>query len=449
MLNHIHRILLATVLIALFSGCAETSRPQATGKGSVRGISAIVEAPDVFFRIEERTIEDVEYKGVAGFVQYDDLSYNFNFDINLAGENDPTRLVSQFIDVVKDVEYTMVLTGTIASPGIILWEDDSREFAASDTVFEPYFANFSPATGSVDVYFAAPGTPPAANDFVGTLANGERLSPRDFTEGDYVLTLTAPNDPTAIIYTSEVILAVAGSRPLFAVFDPDPSITAPVAVSLINQSGSAQNIPDPAHPAELRFYQSSFTTGNVDVYFDDDFSSPVFSNIAFDELTVYVPLPENSAKVSVTDAGNTGAILIEADVIIAAGGRRTVTLAGESSLLGLNNTTDDGRPLATSPVVRVSNFAVNGPFVNIYLLDPGTEITDESLPIFTGLPAYVDTGYFGPVDGSYEMTVTLFGEREPIADALPLDLNVGEVVDITILDTADPTMLELSLIDVR
>jgi hypothetical protein len=144
--------LISIIVIAIFAnGCAETTRPLATGTGSIRGIAAIVDAPDSLFMIEERRVGPTPYKGVAGFNIYDDLSYNFNFDFFLPGDIDRTRLTTQFIDVVADMEYTVVLTGSIDNPTTILWEDAQREWDDAETVFEPVFAHISPALGDVDV----------------------------------------------------------------------------------------------------------------------------------------------------------------------------------------------------------------------------------------------------------------------------------------------------------
>ena len=71
------------VVAALASSCAETSRPVANGKGSIRGIAAIVDSPDTTFLIQERSIGNITYKDATGFARFDDLSYDFSFDIFL------------------------------------------------------------------------------------------------------------------------------------------------------------------------------------------------------------------------------------------------------------------------------------------------------------------------------------------------------------------------------
>lgn len=431
----------------MLGGCAETSLPDPTGKGKVRGIATIVDAPDVGFFIEERIIGNVAYKAVGGFEEYDDLTYNFNFDIFLPGEDDAVRLATQFIDVVRDMEYTLILTGSVDNPAIVMWEDAEREWTGTETVFEPAFAHFSPQLGDVDVYFAEPDTAPALGNEIGTLSNGGRLPVQDFPQGDYELILTAADDPSTVLYTSAVIDAVATSRPLFVIFDADPSIAGPVAVSLINENGTSTNIPDPSFPAQLRAYHANFSVGNVDIYFNEDFASPVYADVAFAELGNYVDLTEASTRLTVTAAGNPGAIIFENDIIVALGAKRTVMLVGDDATPFFNALNDEPRPLSTGPVLRISNLAINDDFINIYILEPGTEITETTNATFFGLPSQVDTNYFSQVAGMYEMTITSITDVTPIAPTLMLDLAVGDVIDIAILDTADPTAFELAIFD--
>ncbi len=432
---------------ALTGSCAETTRPVATGKGSIRGIASIVDAPEVIFRIEERSIGNIAYKNAAGFDQFDDLFFNFNFDIFLPDDVDATRLATQFIDFVADMEYTLILTGSVADPSIIFWEDAKREWDGTETVFEPFFAHFSPAIGDVDVYFAAPGTVPVAGNAIGTLSNGERLPSSDFLEGNYDVILTAAGDPATILYTSSTILGVARTRPLFAIFDPDPSITGPVGLNLISENGSSIAVPDPAFPAQMRLYHAAFGTDNVDLYYDDDFGNRIFSDVGFHGLSPYADIGSAVAKVTLTAVNNTGAIILENDVVVTPGSRRTIALVGDPASPLLNTLIDDARPLSTFPMVRISNLASNEDFINVYLLEPGTEITAETVPRFVALPSQLDTGYFGASEGMFELTITDFGDIVPIAPSVMLDLSIGNVVDIAILDTVDPEMFEVDVFD--
>ena len=121
MIRRLSALAAIVVVVTAASGCAESSRPQATGKGEIRGINSIVTAPDVTFLIEERTLASLSFKDSSGFSSYDDLPYNFNFDVLLPGDLERTRLATQFIDVVLDTQYTVVLTGMVANPSTFFW----------------------------------------------------------------------------------------------------------------------------------------------------------------------------------------------------------------------------------------------------------------------------------------------------------------------------------------
>ena len=168
--------ILLILTIALSSGCSESSREVASGKGDVRGINSIVDAPELFFLIEERTLAAVAFKQATSLSPWDNLSYNFNFDLIRPGIVDPDRVATEFIDVITDTEYTLILTGTIDNPSIIRWEDPKREWTETETIWEAIFTHLSPALAEVDVYFAAPGTVPFLGGAVGSLVNGERLA---------------------------------------------------------------------------------------------------------------------------------------------------------------------------------------------------------------------------------------------------------------------------------
>ena len=147
----------------------------ATGDGNVRGINAIVTSPELIFLNEEQPIGNVNYRDVAGFKEWDDLTYNFNFDILLPDTEQAERLATQFIDVQADFEYTVVLTGTLANPSILFWEAEEKEWTGTETVFEVDFVHLSPLLGQVDIYYAPTGTAPVSGNQIGTLSNGDRI----------------------------------------------------------------------------------------------------------------------------------------------------------------------------------------------------------------------------------------------------------------------------------
>jgi hypothetical protein len=216
-----------------------------------------------------------------------------------------------------------------------------------------------------------------------------------------------------------------------------------VSFNIISESGGSITVPDPAFPSQLRIYHAAFGTVNVDAYFDDDFGNRIFTDVDFKGLTPYTDVINADTKLTLTAVNNTGAILLESNLIIPPGVKRTIALVGDQSNLFLNVLNDEPRPLAVGPVLRIANMAGNTDFIKAYLLEPGTEITLTTIALFPGLPSQLDTGYFAFEAGSFEMTITDFLDIEPIAPSILLDLASGEVVDIAILDTVDPEVFEL------
>ena len=440
---------LAAIVIAVTaaSGCAESTREQATGKGQIRGINAIVTAPDVAFLIEERSLASLGFKGNSGFSSYDDLSYNFNFDVFLPRDLEQTRLATQFIDVVADTLYTVVLTGSVADPSTILWEDPIREWSDTETVSEIFFAHLAPSIGELDVYFAAPGTVPVLGQAVGSLTNGTRLPGMDFEQALYEVILTPKDDPATIVYQSLSFGTNARTRPLVAIFDPDPAVPGNVAVSLISEGSSSVVIPDANSPPQVRTLHAAFGTANFDGYFNSDFSNVIFRDIGFQELSLYADVTSGTPLFTATPVGNSGAVIHEGEILVSAGTRRTIVLAGQPGALLYLALVDSARSLETFPVIRMLNASLNTEVLDIYMVEPGTPVDDVILPRFRGLPSLLDTGFADSPQGMQEITVTLFDDKTPIATPVILDLANGDIFDIVIVDTVDPAIVEVVVFD--
>lgn len=450
MFSKIRRLiaLVATLsIIAVVSGCAESSRPQASGKGNVRGINAIVTAPEISFLIERRNIGSVNFKATTGFNTYDNLSYNFNFDLLLPDVADANRLGSQFVDVLADHEYTVVLMGSIASPSTVSWEDPIRVWSETETVFEVFFAHLAPSMGELDIYFAAPGTVPVLGQAVGSVTSGTRLPLMELDAVQYELIVTPKDDPATIIYQSAALTTVAQSRVMIAVFDPDPSVPGNVAVTFFDQAGLSLGISDVNFPPQLRTLHTAFGTGSFDGYFDSDFVNAIYSDIAFQELSPYADVLNATTLLTLTPVGNSGATIHAGDVSATAGSKRTIVLAGAPGALAFLNLLDDSRTVETFPLLRIINASVNTDVVDIYMLEPGTPIEDAIIPQVFGLPSLVNTGYNARPAGMLELTVTLAGEKTPISAPVIIDMSDGDVFDIAVFDTVDPAILELVVID--
>ncbi|MDH4072583.1 MAG: DUF4397 domain-containing protein [Gammaproteobacteria bacterium] len=438
-------LVLAVALLS--AGCAETQRPEATGKGAVRGINAIVTSPELGFLNEERRIGNVNFRGTVGFREWDDLDYTFSFDLLLPGESDGLRLASQYIDVVKDTQYSIALVGTLDDASIVSWEEPQRAWTGTEIVFESDFVHLSPMTGQVDVYYAVEGTPPVVGNEVGTMSFGERLPYREFPEGDYELTLTAPGDPSTVLYLGTATRQSPARRVTVALFDPDRSVTAPVSVNVILPDGSAVTPSDQNSPAQLRLLNTLFGAQNVDGYFDGDFGAAVFPDVAFAELSAYTDLVNPNTTLTVTEAGAPANVVIEQEIQTINNTFRMAAVFADAGEVKVGQYLNESRPVSTFPLLRVTDFADNVDTIDIYEREAGTVIDDTVFPAFGRVTVGLTSGYFATREGMRELTVTAQGEKTPIATPLVLDLVDGQIVDLIIVDTADPAVLEIRVLE--
>jgi hypothetical protein len=169
--------------------------------------------------------------------------------------------------------------------------------------------------------------------------------------------------------------------------------------------------------------------------------------VGFGEISNFVDVIETLTPVTLTQVGNSGATILEREVQFLSNTRRTLVLFGEPAELFSRILLHDGRPLAVFPVVRITNFSANITNLDIYEVDPGTVLDETVFPKFGGSVIALSTGFFDTEEGLREFVITLNGEKTPISAPLVIDVANGDVVDIVILDTADPAMVELRIFE--
>ncbi|HWM28122.1 MAG TPA: DUF4397 domain-containing protein, partial [Woeseiaceae bacterium] len=374
----------------LLGGCAESTRPEATGKGNIRGINSVATGADVTFLIEERSLGGLPYKNATSVQEFDDLTYNFNFDAPVPGQSQLRRIATETVDVVPDTNYDFVLTGTVDAPSIVLWESAERQWEGSETEFEVSVGHVASGTGAVDVYFAARGSAPVAGSARGTLSFGERLPAFEVENGEYQLIVTDAGNPAAVLFTARSRDYTERTNVLFTIQDADPSITSSLSVRRIDQGGSVE-VGDVNFPPTWRFFNSAFGSGNIDVYLDDDFATPIVGNLAHGSVSADVPVPVGDVTYTYTAAGNPGAILHEDEDTVAANTRSTNFVTGEAGDLGVVDIIDDRRPVSNFNKIRINQVAAGFATVDVYLVRSDIDIADVTRSLT--LAANANSGY--------------------------------------------------------
>jgi hypothetical protein len=433
-------IVILTLVMAACGG--DPNLPEATGKGGIRAINALPMSSDINFLIEERRLSTLVYQGGTSQLSYDDLNYTFNFEVSYAGETTPRRLASRNIDIVANRDYVFLLGGSLASPTITVWEDDLRSFTETDTVLAVKFAHASATLGALDYYFADAAVAPVLGSQAATLSFGEIADAADYAEGDYVLTVTTAGNPADVIYTSSSTTFAPRDTYLLTAFDGDVRDTAPMIVNSFRTFGGSSQLPDANFAPTVQFINASMDLGAVDIYDDEALTSQIVSAHDFLDVSAELEIAVGENTFYYTPTGDTAAVLLETP-LNAVGGRRyrTIAIGPAGQPLGVPFA-PDLRPVGTGAKLVLYSSSNNVGFVDIYAVEAGTSIDDVS-PLRSALSIDAESSTAALAAGSYDLYVTEFGEKVALAGPYRLDVAISDVVDLLVVDTTDPTVLDV------
>ena len=439
------RVLLPIALAAalLASACTGGSNlPEATGKGGIRAINAVPASPDIGFLIEERALGAAPYQGGTALVRYDDLSYTFNFDVLYVGETSRRRVARQDLDVQANTNYDLLISGSLANPTVTVWQSDERTFEESDTVFAARFSHASASLGDLDYYFADPAVVPALGNQVATLSFGEVSDTTDYSGADYVLTITTAGDPSDVVFTSETVTYPARDVFMMTLFDGDESDTAPYFVRAFSDLGNAVPLADINVPPTLQFINASMDLGVADIYDDELLTSLRVANHGYLDVTDELGISSGPVRFFYTPAGDPSVVLLEAGLTALGGNRHRIVSLGAADSLGAVVSIPDLRSVDTHAKFLPFNTSNNFDFVDLYLVDPDVSIEDRP-PIRRGLARGDLIDPLALAAGTYDFYVTEIDQKIPLAGPYRLTLAVGDAVDLLVVDTVDPAVLDV------
>ena len=438
-------ILLAIIASTAIVGCgSDSALPEATGDGSIRMINAIPSAPEIGFLIEERALEGVAYKTNSSPQRWDDLTYTFNFDINRPGLGQAERVASQFVDIMRDIEYTFVLRGSVDAATVDLWEIPERSFSGSETIFEMRIGHAAEALGTVDVYLGLESAAPDLGDLVATLAPGEVSVPTDIEEDGYILTITAAGSPADVLFQSVPTRIVANQSVLVTVFEGDANDTAPATIRVFNERGLSSPLRDARFPPTVRFVHATTDLGTSDIYDDAALQNRIVADLAFGDITGDIDMAVGEVTITATAPGNVGAIQLEDTLTTVTGSRLNYYFTVLTDELTGAQVAVDRRSIETAARLTFFHSASNHELVDLYVVDAGTPI-DDRLPRQIGLSYGLQTPALGLQAGSYEIYVTTAGEKTVLDGPISVEMALGDVFEAVLLDRVDPSLAEFKL----
>ncbi len=434
---------MALVLVAC-SG--ESQFPEPNGRGTFRAVNAIADSPAMVFQLEESPSNSdvMNYRDVSRTRRFDGFEYNFNFEIVFAGDNERTRVATETRNLDADRDFTFVATGDAANPTILTWETAERFFDGSETIFQLQLAHLAESVGTVDVYFAPPGTAPVLGEKAGTLAYGEILPPVDYTAGNYVLTATPPDDPATILFQSNSISYSPVSAYILPLFDGTADENSAVvgrALSTTVTPGNSLTMRDNRSSPSIQFTQASPILDTVDVYDDEALTNRVVEALPFKDTTPPVLTTGGITTLRYTPTGNTGVVLLESTFTVVQGVKYefySYDISGEQRGGLLQR---DRRPISIYGTFSLFNTVSDRAAVDVYIVEPGASLDDAIVEFELGL---VDVPLRVPLAaGDYEAVITVEDEETPLAPRLAFTLANGDALAFIALPTPDPNVIEI------
>lgn len=423
------------IAAGLLSGCDSsddptTLQPVPTETADVRFVHAAPDAPSVDVSTSVSTIvEDLGYQEAAPLQAFPAGTLTAQIDADVPGG--PLTVIGPVdLELAAGTVYSVIAAGPTAAIDALVVTAPETSVAAGSVRAQVVHA--APQAPVVDVYVTAPDALLEQQSPIGTVAFGEALEPVEVPAGEYQIRVTPGGDAGTVVFDSGAVALPGGGDLLIVAVENDGPGAAPISLVVADTNGSFEVL-DAAAPAELRAIHASPDAPPVDVIVNDDFDSPVLTNVPFGTVSDYLAVPPGTYNVKVTPTGNPGVIVVDANVDVAAGQRYSVYASGLLAGIAPYVLVDDNRSVATAAKVRLVHLAPSAGLVDIYVTAPGADIAAVS-PTFAAVDFRNETGYVQLAGGEYDVTVTPAGSKDAAIGPATFAVMDGGVYTATAVD---------------
>jgi hypothetical protein len=327
----------------------------------------------------------------------------------LADNTTGDLLIEGDVTVRQNYETNAIITG-FSDDAMIVEALKKRRNRPIDGLFFQFIHSAS-ASGPLDIYSTSPGTDLATTAPLATLALGESTESLEIPFEDQVITFTEPGSLEPV-FTSDTLefeddpdTNEDGGEFAMAIID---SVTVGASpVQIIASTGlSAFEIADAGDSAGLRVIQASPDAPAMDVVVEDNFDSPMVSNLLYTETSIMTAVPNGDVNLNFTVPGSSTEFLYEDQVELRGGTEYNLYLIDDFEDVRSLTVATDRRSITTESRFRIVNASPDSGRISIYVTDTADEELTNKNVLVRDLQFGFATAYFRIGPGDYFLTIT-------------------------------------------
>jgi Domain of unknown function (DUF4397) len=422
------RDLIVCLCCVLAVGCGGSSggNDPITDTGFIRVVNTLPDAPTLNAGLTAASLARVSFAQATKLTQLLMGRYSVNVQyFNSAGAT-VSVIANEPVTLNADEELSVFVVGTLDTARAKLVANPLPVIAAGKAEFQ--VVHTATNEGTVDVYLTDAAAPLAGATPV-TLAfeAASDLFTVD-ARADYRLRVTAPGDATQVWYDSGQFAIESEARPMFVLVDYfGPGGNGLRVVTLNNIA--ATTFANEALPGAIRVANMVADQTAVDVYVDGVLAFPA---VASGAITARQSYGAGDRPVTVTVAGNAGAVLLAGTVEVNPGESRTLVVAGTGAPVSSRFALDNTRRISVQAQLDVIHAAPAAGNVDLYLLS-GAETIATVAADLVNVPPLSATSTV-PAAAAYGVVVAPAGVKTVAAGPESIVLDDNGIYSIYIAD---------------
>jgi hypothetical protein len=437
----------------LAAGCSNDSDELPPDIGVVRAVHALPDSAVLTMNLDDNSLGDFDFAGIRGINRPGDGNHEIAFDVKLPGGDPPERIETLNVATGVDRAATLVLTGTSEQPEVVTWDQPARdwdeEVANSDeeiTVLEVSFGHAALSRGPLDIYLGASPVDPTTSSPVASLSYSDLSATMEIDAGTQEVVVTPAGDPTTIVYESDALALPGATSLLFVAFDglKLDGDTPWLEVRSLGD-GFSNVMPNRLVPATARAVHSARDSGPFDVIRHSN-NETLISDLAYREASSYVVVPTGSNTIDLKSVDDPDEVVEALTLSASPGADGTIIISGEPDSVLMSSIVDDNRRIASYARFRVINGAVTFPGVDVYLMEPGTNVGDVN-PIVALLAYPLGTSSLSFKAGEYDFALTESRTKDFVVGPVRLTLENGGLYTVVATPAAQENRVELIRLD--